>query len=213
MAPNIPDHWLWLGLGVFTFIAVQQVSHGLQNMRTLTAIHNPQNVPSQRRTIPSSPRSPTHQEDAIKTSSLLTLATSHNNDIRASATKILCTRFYASKTAKDLLIKDLYSKDQEVVHRAQLAFNLLCDMGVWRDSSLAPRIPRGGWRLMESRAQVGGVGSSERDVRRRRREAVVISDGEGTIASRGVFARDHEGEDDQDDVDSPGLHLNFIPAF
>ncbi|USP77151.1 uncharacterized protein yc1106_04425 [Curvularia clavata] len=211
MASKIPDHWLWLGLGVFTFIAVQQVSHGLQHMRTLTAIRNPQNVPSQRRTIPSSPvpGSPTHQEDAIKTSSLLTLATSHNNDIRASATKILCTRFYASKTAKDLLIKDLYSKDEEVVHRAQLALNLLCDMGVWRDSSLAPRTPRGGWRLMESRVQTGGMGGSERDVRRRRREAMVISDGEGGMAED-VFMRDQEGEDQQEDDESPQSALDFV---
>lgn len=178
-------------------------------MRTLTAIRNPENVPSQRRTIPSSSSSPTHQEDAIKTSSLLTLATSHNNDIRASATKILCTRFYASKTAKDLLIKDLYSKDEEVVHRAQLALNLLCDMGVWRDSSLAPRTPRGGWRLMESRAQVGGVGGSERDVRRRRREAMVISDGDGGIAGEDVFMRDQEGEDQQDEGESPHSALEF----
>lgn len=181
-------------------------------MRTLTAIRNPQNVPSQRRTIPSSPGpdSPTHQEDAIKTSSLLTLATSHNNDIRASATKILCTRFYASKTAKDLLIKDLYSKDDEVVHRAQLALNLLCDMGVWRDSSLAPRTPRGGWRLMESRAQASGAGGSERDVRRRRREAMVISDGEGAIAGEDLFIGDQEGGDRQDDSDSPDLPFDFV---
>lgn len=179
-------------------------------MRALTAIRNPQNIPSQRRTIPSSPApgSPTHQEDAIKTSSLLTLATSHNNDIRASATKILCTRFYASKTAKDLLIKDLYSKDEEVVHRAQLALNLLCDMGVWRDSSLAPCTPRGGWRLMESRAQPGDMGGSERDVRRRRREAMVISDGEGGLAED--FMRDHEGEDQQEDDESPHSAIDFV---
>lgn len=182
-------------------------------MRTLTAIRDPQNIPSHRRTIPSSPSpgSPTHQEDAIKTSSLLTLATSHNNDIRASATKILCTRFYASKTAKDLLIKDLYSKDDEVVHRAQLALNLLCDMGVWRDSTLAPRTPRGGWRLMESRAQTGGVGGSEREVRRRRREAMVISDGEGGIASGDLFMGDQEDEDQHDDGEDP--HSAFGFAF
>lgn len=118
-------------------------------------------------------------------------------------------RFYASKTAKDLLIKDLYSKDEEVVHRAQLALNLLCDMGVWRDSSLAPRMPRGGWRLMESRAQAGDVGSSERDVRRRRREAMVISDGEGGIESDDVFMRHQEGEDQQDDGESPHSALEF----
>ncbi|KAI4926050.1 uncharacterized protein J4E92_006787 [Alternaria infectoria] len=192
MASNIPDHWLWLGLGVFTFIAVQQVSHGLNNIRTLTEIRDPQNIPQQRRAIPSGP--PTHQEDAIKTSSLLTLATSHNNDIRASATKILCTRFYASKSAKDLLIKDLYCADGEVLHRAQLAFNLLGDMGVWRDDGLLPN-NRFRWDVVQP-----GVGSgSQRDLRRRRREAMVISDGEGLIGSDDVYMRGPEMEEEHDD--------------
>lgn len=177
-------------------------------MRTLTAIRNPQNIPSSRRDIHSGPL--THQEDAIKTSSLLTLATSHNNDIRASATRILCTRFYASKTAKDLLIKDLYSKDEEVVHRAHLAFNLLCDMGVWREASLAPRTPRGGWRLMESRAQVGMGGGSEREVRRRRREAMVISDGEGAMGSEDVFMRDQDGGGREDGEELQDLDMELV---
>ncbi|RYN30570.1 hypothetical protein AA0112_g6771 [Alternaria arborescens] len=192
MASSIPDHWLWLGLGVFTFIAVQQVSHGLQNMRTLTEIRNPQNIPQQRRTIPSGP--PTHQEDAIKTSSLLTLATSHNNDIRASATKILCTRFYASKSAKDLLIKDLYCADGEVLHRAQLAFNLLGDMGVWRDDSL---LPNHGFKWDVVQPRMGG--GSQDEVRRRRREAMVISDGDGLIGRDDVYMRDPEREEEQSD--------------
>jgi hypothetical protein len=168
---------------------VQQVSHGLQHIRHLTEIHNPSHIPPQRRAIPSAPPV-THHEDAIKTSSLLTLATSHNTEIRSSATKMLCTRFYASKSAKDLLIKDLYSKDEEVVHRAQLAFNLLCEMGVWRESSLPPQTRKGGWRLMERQGANEGRGASERDVRRRRREAVVIHDGEGAMGSEDIIMRD-----------------------
>ncbi|KAL1795115.1 hypothetical protein ACET3X_006931 [Alternaria dauci] len=192
MASSIPDHWLWLGLGVFTFIAVQQVSHGLHTIRTLTEIRNPQNIPQQRRAVPSG--RPTHQEDAIKTSSLLTLATSHNNDIRASATKILCARFYASKSAKDLLIKDLYCADGEVLHRAQLAFNLLGDMGVWRDDSLLPS-----HGLRWDVVQPSMAGGSQDEVRRRRREAMVISDGEGLIGRGDVYMRGPEREEDQSD--------------
>ncbi|RII07547.1 hypothetical protein CUC08_Gglean008517 [Alternaria sp. MG1] len=161
-------------------------------MCTLTEIRNPQNIPQQRRTIPSGP--PTHQEDAIKTSSLLTLATSHNNDIRASATKILCTRFYASKSAKDLLIKDLYCADGEVLHRAQLAFNLLGDMGVWRDDSL---LPNHGFRWDVVQPRMGG--GSQDEVRRRRREAMVISDGDGLIGHDDVYMRDPEREEEQSD--------------
>lgn len=124
----------------------------------------------------------------------MTLATSHNNDIRASATKILCTRFYASKSAKDLLIKDLYCADGEVLHRAQLAFNLLGDMGVWRDDSL---LPNNGFRWDVIQPRMGG--SSQGEVRRRRREAMVISDGEGMIGSEDVYMRDPEREEEPSD--------------
>ncbi|RMZ66575.1 Armadillo-like helical [Pyrenophora seminiperda CCB06] len=196
MASKIPDHWLWIGLGVFTFLAIKRVSHGLSTIRTLTEIRNPANLPSAQHTIPSSAgNSPTHQEDAIKTSSLLTLATSHNSDIRLSATKILCNRFYASKTAKDLLIRDLYSKDDGVVHRAQLAFSLLCDMGVWREASYALRTGGSGWTVIERQSLAAGLGgASERDVRRRRREAMVISDDD-------VWMRDQDDEDESQDLD------------
>ncbi|KAL6711800.1 hypothetical protein ACN47E_002843 [Coniothyrium glycines] len=186
MASSVPDHYLWLGLGIFTVLAIPLVSSGLHHIRHLTTIHN--SVP-----LPPPPQShPTHQEDAIKTSSLLTLATSHNTDIRASATKILCTRFYANKSAKKLLLRDLKSKDGDVRHRAQLALNLLCEMGVWKDGdAVAPRSGRGAWRLVGD-ARRGGE-EQERDLRRRRREAVVIHEGSGAIGQGDLYMRDEEG--------------------
>ncbi|KAF1840540.1 uncharacterized protein K460DRAFT_349096 [Cucurbitaria berberidis CBS 394.84] len=198
MAPNIPDHWLWLGLGVFTFIAIKQVSHGLQNIRIITEVHTPIRQPH---IIP--PTSPTHQEDAIKTSSLLTLATSHNTEIRSSATKILCTRFYASASAKKALVRDLNSKDDDVKHRAQLAFNLLCDMGVWTEYSLPPPTPRGAWRLLGRREWDFQRDAAERDLRRRRREAVVIHEGDGAVGREDVYMRDQEGRMSIEDA-TPG---------
>ncbi|KAF1835425.1 hypothetical protein BDW02DRAFT_638609 [Decorospora gaudefroyi] len=186
MASDIPDRWLWLGLGVFTFIAIQQVSTGLKQVRNLTQIRNPEHMPPRRPAIPSGP--PTYKEDGIKTSSLLTLATSHNTDIRNTATHLLCTRFCASKTAKDLLMRDLYSSnDEEVTHRAQLAFNLLCDMGAWTPDDMRPR---GSGRSVPGLGQAGG---SERDVRRRRREAMVIHDGDGAVGREDVYMRDQAG--------------------
>lgn len=141
---------------------------------------------------PSTP--PTHQEDAIKTSSLLTLATSPNTDIRASATRILCARFYASPSAKKALLRDLASKDEDVQHTAQLAFNLLCEMGVWREYEVvAPVAPRAGWRLLGQRERSGLGETDERDVRRRRREAVVIHEGEGAVGRDDVYMRDEDG--------------------
>jgi hypothetical protein len=139
------------------------------------------------------PANPTHQEDAIKTSSLLTLATSPNIDIRSSATKILCQRFYASNSARKLLAKDLNSKDDETKHRAQLAFDLLRAYGVLR----VPRTTsRDGWRLHEPSTSPGVTDT--RDLRRRRREAVVIHDGDvdRPIGEEDVYMRDAEGEGD-----------------
>ncbi|KAF1912600.1 hypothetical protein BDU57DRAFT_522977 [Ampelomyces quisqualis] len=197
MAPNlanIPDHYLWLGLGVFTFIAIKQVSHGLQHIRTLTEIRKPHLHPT---TTEHVPPDPTHQEDAIKTSSLLTLATSPNIDIRASATKILCQRFYASHAAKKLLVKDLNSDDAEIKRRAQLAYNLLYDHGVLTLPMMRTS-PREGWRVHEAPVPTlasGGAGDDQ-DLRRRRREAVVIHDGDvdRPVGQEDVYMRDEVGE-------------------
>ncbi|KAF2035769.1 hypothetical protein EK21DRAFT_96405 [Setomelanomma holmii] len=183
---NIPDHWLWFGL------AVKQVSAGLQNIRTLTEIRNP--PPSHTLPHPERlPPNPQHQEDAIKTSSLLTLATSPNVEIRSSATKILCQRFYANETARKLLLKDMNSRDEEVQHRAALAFELLCAHGVLRDNYLPSGRVRDGWRLHEPPAETGDANAA--DLRRRRREAVVIHDGEvdRPIGQEDVFMRDETG--------------------
>lgn len=223
MAPNIPDHYLWLGLGIstfrpeisqnlpnnpgiFTFLAVQHVASGLRTVKQLTEVHRPTPKPVGIHT-------PTSQEDAIKTDSLLTLAQSHNIEIRLSATKLLCERFYASSSASRLLLRDLISEKKSVQRRAQLALRLLRDHGVfrvgglsygyggveprvsWEDVEVLPAVPRGavhdhgGLRepLQEQDAE------EERDARRRRREAVVIHDGEGRVGEGDVWMRDREG--------------------
>ncbi|KAI8940084.1 hypothetical protein NX059_003802 [Plenodomus lindquistii] len=190
MTPNIPDHYLWLGLGVFTFFAIQHVSHGLNHILTLTAIHNP--TPP----LPASilPPNPTHQEDSIHPSSLLTLATSHNTELRASATRILATRFYAHKGARRALLRDLSSGDEEVVRRARLALNMLRELGVWKTGRVARTE---GWRVVGSVPREGqdrGLGfgrgeETEMETRRRRREAVVIHDGDGMMSVEDFWAR------------------------
>lgn len=153
-------------------------------MRTLTQVRDPKPGP---RAIP--PTAPARQEDAIKTSSLLTLATCHNAEIQSSAIKLLCNRFYSSPAARKALIKDLHSKDDEVKHRAQLAFDLLCETGVWREYSAPPTTPRGSWRLLGQREWGLRRETAERDVRRRRREAVVIHEGDGAVGREDVYMR------------------------
>ncbi|KAH9873585.1 hypothetical protein IAQ61_004209 [Plenodomus lingam] len=193
MTPNIPDHYLWLGLGVFTFVAIHQVSRGLNNILELTTIHNSPAPP------PSTlPPNTTHQEDSIHPSSLLLLATSHNTELRASATRILCTRFYANKSARKALLRDLKSADEDTRRKAQLAMNMLCELGIWKEGQVARMGRRvGRWRVIgnvERDGQERGIGAEERerDVRRRRREAVVIHDGEGVVGSEDVYMRGGE---------------------
>ncbi|KAF2622724.1 hypothetical protein BU25DRAFT_401962 [Macroventuria anomochaeta] len=196
MAPNLPDHYLWLGLGVFTFFAIHHVASGLRTVKQLTEVHRP--VPK-----PLGIRTPTSQEDAIKTDSLLLLAQSHNVEIRASATKLLCERFYANDSARQLLLRDLGSRKKDVQRRAQLAFRLLRDYGVFRERGLSYGYggiePRVQWNDVEVLSAGGGLreredaGEDERDARRRRREAVVIHDGEGRVGEGDVWMRDREG--------------------
>ncbi|KAF2132787.1 hypothetical protein P153DRAFT_333367 [Dothidotthia symphoricarpi CBS 119687] len=196
MASNIDDRWLWLGLGVFTFVAITRVSAGLHQVRTLTEISTPIIPPLGPRTVHSP--SSTHQEDAIKTSSLLVLATSQNTELRLSATKILCSRFYASQKLRKHLVRDLNSKDPDTRHRAQLAFNLLCENGVVREYSALKALEserdtvEGELRALED--EMRGVEQErdavERELRRRRREAMVISEGGGPFTQEDVFMRD-----------------------
>jgi hypothetical protein len=90
-------------------------------------------------------------------------------------------------------VRDLTSKNEEVKHRAQLAYNLLYDHNVLHESSLMPRLPREGWRLHEP-ALRDGVDAM--DLRRRRREAVVIHDGDvdRPIGQEDVYMRDEDGD-------------------
>ncbi|PVI08030.1 hypothetical protein DM02DRAFT_608129 [Periconia macrospinosa] len=225
MAPTIEDRYLWLGLGVFTFIAVKAVSAGLRHIVTLTEVHNPTTPPplppppatsSRDPSFSSSssppPTQPQNKEDTIKTASLSVLATCTNIEIRRAATKILCDRFMSNPSAGRLLLKDLASDDAETVHRARLALNLLEDYEALSGSGSRSRQQReemwglGGVMGISGRGDggAGGVGGNaregvagrdpeERDLRRRRREAMVLNEGDRPVSQEDVWMRDGEG--------------------
>ena len=67
-------------------------------------------------------------------------------------------------------------------------------MGVWRDD---PLLPNHGFRWDVVQPRMGG--GSQDEVRRRRREAMVISDGDGLIGRDDVYMRDPEREEEQSD--------------
>jgi hypothetical protein len=218
MAPTIEDRYLWLGLGtytsdpfistqttpltsistgVFTFLAAKAVAHGLRNILTLTEVHNPIPLPPQQLPATSS----SAKEDAIKTSSLSTLATCGNIEIQRSATQILCDRFEAHPSAWRLLFQDLKSEDLETRHRADLALSLLAEYDVLkhighRHFGDMPPWLRSGGRPRGSRATARSAGArdpEERALRRRRREAMVINEGDRPISQEDVFMPDRQG--------------------
>jgi hypothetical protein len=126
------------------------------------------------------------------------LATSHNYDIRNAATRIVCQRFYANNTAKRLLIRDLGSSDHQTRHVAQLAYNVLCDNGVIALPPPSPMVHaplREGWRIHQPTNTPGDAVNAQ-DLRRRRREAVVIHDGDADrpIGQEDLFMRDATGD-------------------
>ncbi|KAF2442276.1 hypothetical protein P171DRAFT_417293 [Karstenula rhodostoma CBS 690.94] len=193
MVHHIEDRWLWLGLGIFTFFAVKGVAHGLRRIVTLTEVHKaPPPIP------------PNRTEDAIKAASLATLATCENVEIRKAATKILLDRFIAHPSAYKHLIRDANSRNEERKYAAYLAFGLLEDYGyVGHQYGVPPPVPatpqahrlgsRREWlREAPSRAALNG-GLEERDLRRRRREAMVINEGDRPITQEDVWMRDGEG--------------------
>ncbi|KAL5460805.1 hypothetical protein PMIN06_002559 [Paraphaeosphaeria minitans] len=205
MAHHIEDRWLWLGLGIFTFFAVRGVAHGLRRIVTLTEVHrSPPPIP------------PLRTEDAIKSSSLATLATCENVEIRKAATKILLDRFIAHPSAYKHLVRDANSQNEERKHAAYLAFSLLEDYGhvghqygVPQPMPATPQAHRLGARREWLR---GGEGSTrgalsgdleERELRRRRREAMVINEGDRPFSQEDVWMRDGDGRMSTEEVPGP----------
>jgi hypothetical protein len=199
--------------GVFTFVAVKGVAYGLRNIVQLTEVHKSPPQPA----IPLS----NGKEDAIKTSSLQTLATCSNVEIRKAATKILCQRFIAHPAALDMIAKDLQSTNPDTNHRAQLAFDLLCDYNVLKHSLAPPntpatwglnathrhQVPR--WRPSTARDS-GNRDPAERDLRRRRREAMVLNEGDRPVSQDDVWMRDGEGQLSTDETLRPGGSLEAL---
>ncbi|KAH7123825.1 hypothetical protein B0J11DRAFT_506875 [Dendryphion nanum] len=188
MASRIDDRWFWLGLGAFTFFAVKGVAYGLRTIVTLTEVHTPPPKP----TIPSAAA---RNEDAIKISSLETLALCNNVEIRKASTRILCERFITDNAACALLWKDLDSRNPLRVRRAELALRLLDDYGVLRECRASYNR---NFSMREDLVEVplprrSRNSNEERELRRRRREAMFFNEGDRPISQEDVWMRDDTG--------------------
>lgn len=196
MALRIDDRWLWLGLGVFTFFAIKGVAYGLREVVRLTEVSKQ----------PPCPRKHTQlSEDAIKTESLETLATCSNVEIRKAATKILCDRFMKNSEAKQLLISDFNSPNPELQENALKALTLLdCHAvsGDWYSSSeLADLPPRSAYLralpVRGARARPHEESPEEQALRRRRREAMVLNEGDRPVSQDDIIQRGGRMTDDE----------------
>lgn len=121
----------------------------------------------------------------------------------------------SNPAAGRLLLKDLASDDAETVHRARLALNLLEDYEALSGSGSRSRQQRqqqqqrdemwglGGAMGVSGRGD-GGIGGvaregvagrdpEERDLRRRRREAMVLNEGDRPVSQEDVWMRNGEG--------------------
>jgi hypothetical protein len=100
-------------------------------------------------------------------------------------------------------LKELGSSNERVQHRAQLAFNMLCDYGVVQQHvmpstppSLRPRpsgLRRNARGLPINAREHTSEAALERDLRRRRREAMVINEGDRPVSQEDVYMRDRSG--------------------
>lgn len=201
-------------LGVFAFVAAKGVAYGLRSIVNLTEVHKSPPEAA----IPSSPPRQRVVKGAIRTSSLQALATCSNFEIRKAAIMLLCERVLAHEPSRRQLQTDLLSPDPELSRMARLAYRLIrnysdVEMPEMRSGWECPSChfldPHGdrtacqqcrlpaflrylpGATLPSSRHAEEQV--EERELRRRRREAVVINDGDRPVLQEDVYMRDAAG--------------------
>ncbi|KAF9894213.1 hypothetical protein FE257_007715 [Aspergillus nanangensis] len=103
MASHLNDRLLWLCLGISLFFAARGIATDLRRVYDLTEIKH---VEKEDKMISEG------TEDALKIDTLLKLSESTSYDLRAAALRIISERSTKGET-RDLLLKDLASKDEE----------------------------------------------------------------------------------------------------
>ncbi|KAJ9297614.1 hypothetical protein DTO271G3_4389 [Paecilomyces variotii] len=115
MTSQFNDRILWLCLGVSLFFAVRGITLELRRVRDLTEIKHNDN---EDRMLSEG------TEDALKLETLLKLSESTSFDLRAAALRIVAERSTKGST-RELLLKDLVSKDKERREKALTALHFL----------------------------------------------------------------------------------------
>lgn len=128
-----------------------------------------------------------------------------NNFSTLRATKILCDRFMKNSEAKQLLISDFHSPNPELQENALKALKLLdCHAvsGDWYSSSELADLPlRSAYfrtlPVRGARARPHEESPEEQALRRRRREAMVLNEGDRPVSQDDIIQRGGRMTDDE----------------
>ena len=128
-----------------------------------------------------------------------------NNFSTLRATKILCDRFMKNSEAKQLLISDFHSPNPELQENALKALELLgcyAVSGDWYSSSELADLPlRSAYfrtlPVRGARARPHEESPEEQALRRRRREAMVLNEGDRPVSQDDIIQRGGRMTDDE----------------
>ena len=131
MASRLEDRWLWLGLGVFFFVAAKGIKYALTDIVRLTEL-DPAQYPANDKHYNK------HPEELIDVKTLKTLCMSPNPSIAAAARSLVIRRFAALPDAAEILNNDRESEDPEISRKATQAVKYLRDFDMQFGESLLP---------------------------------------------------------------------------
>ncbi|KAG9786376.1 hypothetical protein KCU95_g8430, partial [Aureobasidium melanogenum] len=115
MSWEIQDRHLWIGFGVFLFVAVKGIERCLRTTVQLSEIYDPDHAKA---------ANGTQAEDSISLEALSTLVTSPNQDISNSATSLILSRFAQDDSATSSLTNELFSSSADTRLRARRTLDL-----------------------------------------------------------------------------------------
>ncbi|KAG9517789.1 hypothetical protein KCU93_g8601, partial [Aureobasidium melanogenum] len=115
MSWEIQDRHLWIGFGVFLFVAVKGIERCLRTTVQLSEIYDPDHAKA---------ANGTQAEDSISLEALSTLVSSPNQDISSSATSLILSRFAQDDSATSSLTTDLCSSSADTRLRTKRTLDL-----------------------------------------------------------------------------------------
>lgn len=128
MASNVGDKVLWTAIILSGIAAYWYIPYVLHQVKDTSAITVPQPKPNK-------PQLEKDAEAAIKTSTLAELADGPSYNLTASAIRLTASKFFKSN-AKQILLKDLASKDHDRRDKAINALNLLLTNTALKENSV-----------------------------------------------------------------------------